>query len=103
MIWYTNLRKERKKERKFKFNKNHDSMSTFLNKRIRVNPHNHTPLKLYPINIMKIKTLEIKNPIKLIIPFVMSTFSIHHLTISTKMTQGFGRWATGFSGYRGTN
>jgi hypothetical protein len=80
--------KKRKKE-KFKFNKNHDAMSTFLNKRIRVNAHNHTPLKLYQINIMKIKTPEIKNPIKLIISLVMSTFSIHHLTTSIKMIQGF--------------
>ena len=43
-------------------------MSTFLNKRIRANAHNHTPLKLYPINIIKIKTPEINNPINLIIP-----------------------------------
>ena len=80
---------KKKNKKKFKFNKNHDATSTFLNKRIRVNAHNHTPLKLYPINIMKIKTPEIKNPIKLIIPLVMSTFFIHHLTTSIKMTQGF--------------
>ena len=91
MIWHINSRKERKK---FKLNKNHYATSTFLNKRIRVNAHNHTPLKLYPINIMKIKTPEIKNPIKLIIPLVMSTFSIHHLTTSTKMTQGVDTFET---------
>ena len=91
MIWHTNSRKERKK---FKFNKNHDATSTFLNKRIRVNAHNHTPLKLYPINIMKIKTPEIGNPIKLIIPLVMSTFSIYYLMTSTKMTQEFDTFKT---------
>ena len=69
-------------------------MSTFLNKRIRVNAHNHIPLKLYPINIIKIKTLEIKNPFNLIIPLVMSTFFIHHLTTSTKMTQRFDIFET---------
>ena len=69
-------------------------MSTFLNKRIRANAHNHTPLKLYPINIIKIKTPEIKNPINLIIPLATSKFSIHHLTTSIKMTQGFDTFET---------
>jgi hypothetical protein len=89
--------KKRKKEslnsikifKKFKFNKNIDATSTFLNKRIRANAHNHTPLKLYPINIIKIKTPEIKNPINLIISLAMPKFFIHHITTSTKMTKGF--------------